>query len=208
VILTFFARTFFLLPFPGWQKLVGFVTSATVLSFGSGPLSLLAMRRQLPEQERPFRLPWVIFMCYLAFLSSNLIVFWAGWDTVWKLMIAVLIGYSVLIGHEFMYHQETPPLELRSGSWVIVWLIGLTGISFLGNYPTLDHHAGNLGLLNVAGSVIVLAIFSALIMWLAFSLRLSPSATRTHLEGVGNAHGEKLTGHAEPLDPELGETPF
>jgi DNA-binding NarL/FixJ family response regulator len=42
--------------FPGWQKLVGFITSATVLSFSSGLLVLAALRRQLPDQERPFRL--------------------------------------------------------------------------------------------------------------------------------------------------------
>ncbi|HET7662420.1 MAG TPA: APC family permease, partial [Rhodanobacteraceae bacterium] len=96
VIVTFFAGCIFLLPFPGWQKLVGFVTSATVLSFGSGPLALVAMRRQLPRQARPFRLPGVHVLAYLGFLSSNLIVYWSGWDIVWKLMIAVLIGYVVL----------------------------------------------------------------------------------------------------------------
>src|SRR5699024_5593261 len=87
LILTFVAGCIFMLPFPGWQKLVGFVTSATVLSFGSGPLALVAMRRQLPQQERPFRLPWAHVLAYLGFLSSNLIVYWSGWETVWKLMV-------------------------------------------------------------------------------------------------------------------------
>ena len=45
------------LPFPSWQQLVGFITSATVLSSASGPLVHASMRAQLPEQERPFRLP-------------------------------------------------------------------------------------------------------------------------------------------------------
>src|SRR5699024_1664068 len=36
VILTFCIGTIFFLPFPGWKKIVSFVTSATVLSFGSG----------------------------------------------------------------------------------------------------------------------------------------------------------------------------
>ncbi|MGH8162108.1 MAG: APC family permease, partial [Gammaproteobacteria bacterium] len=96
IILTFVAGTIFLLPFPSWQKLVGFVTSATVLSFGSGPLALLAMRRQLPRQNRPFRLPVAHGLAYLGFLSASLIVFWSGWDIVWKLMIAVILGYVIL----------------------------------------------------------------------------------------------------------------
>lgn len=180
VILTFVAGVIFLLPFPGWQKLVGFVTSATVLSFGSGPLALLAMRRQLPAQARPFRLPWVHGLCYLAFLSSNLIVYWSGWTTVWKLMLAVLIGYIILIIHEARYHRETPPLQLRAGAWVPVWLAGLTVISYLGNYPE-GTGAGNLHLLGIFGSIATLAVFSALIMWLALSLRLSPQQVQDQI---------------------------
>lgn len=36
VALAFVIGLIVFLPFPGWQKLVGFITSATVLSFGSG----------------------------------------------------------------------------------------------------------------------------------------------------------------------------
>lgn len=187
VILTFLAGIIFLLPFPGWQKLVGFVTSATVLSFGAGPLSLLAMRRQLPDIKRPFRLPWVVPLCFLAFLSSNLIVFWSGWDTVWKLMIAVLLGYVVLIWHEWRYSDKTPALEFKSGSWVILWLAGLTFISYLGNYPLVEKGAGNIGWLHLEGSFVVLALFSVFIMWVAQRSRLPDSSAQAHLDQVDQA---------------------
>ncbi len=172
VILTFVAGVIFLLPFPGWQKLVGFVTSATVLSFGSGPLALLAMRRQLPDQTRPFRLPWVNAIAYLGFLSSNLIVYWSGWETVWKLMIAVLIGYVILVVQELRNPAATPKLEFRSGAWVPVWLVGLSVLSWFGSYPDMDKQAGNLGLLGFGWAIIVFAVFSALIMWMAIALRM------------------------------------
>jgi amino acid transporter len=181
VILTFIAGAIFFLPFPGWQKLVGFVTSATVLSFGSGPLALLAMRQRLPRQERPFRLPAVGLTAYLAFLSSNLIVYWSGWDTVWKLMLAVIIGYLVLAVHEGRYRDSTPPLELRSGIWVIAWLAGLTLLSWLGSYPRVAAHAGNLGVLTFGWAILVFAVFSALILWLAVSQCLSTARMEAHL---------------------------
>lgn len=181
VILTFIAGTIFFLPFPGWQKLVGFVTSATVLSFGSGPLALLAMRRQLPKQHRPFRLPVPHVFSYLAFLSSNLIVYWSGWDIVWKLMIAVLIGYIILILHEASYHKTTPKMEFRSGMWVLFWLAGLAVISWLGQYPEPEKHAGNLDLLGFGWAIVVLALFSLLIMWIALSLRLPVEKVEAHL---------------------------
>ncbi|MDN5864843.1 MAG: APC family permease [Gammaproteobacteria bacterium] len=181
VILTFVAGTIFFLPFPGWQKLVGFVTSATVLSFGSGPLALLAMRRQLPRQARPFRLPWTLLLAYLGFLSASLIVYWSGWDIVWKLMIAVIIGYVILAIHEWRYKGQTPKLEFRSGFWVPVWLAGLTLISWLGEYPAREASAGNIHVLSFGWAILVIAVFSALVMWLAVSFRLPKEKVEKHL---------------------------
>ncbi len=181
VIVTFLAGLVFFLPFPGWQKLVGFVTSATVLSFGSGPLALVALRRQMPRQERPFHLPLAHVVAYLAFLSSNLIVYWSGWDTDWKLFVAVLIGYLALAFHEWRYGEDTPPLEFRSGAWVLVWLGGLAIVSWLGSYPNPAQHAGNLGLFDFGSAIAVLAVFSALVMWMATGLRLPTQRVEAHL---------------------------
>ncbi len=183
VILTFIAGVIFLLPFPGWQKLVGFVTSATVLSFGSGPLALVALRRSLPQQARPFRLPMGNAVAFLGFLSSNLIVYWSGWDIVWKLMIAVVIGYVVLLVHELRHPEITPRLELRSGLWVPLWLLGLAVLSWLGSYPDMDRHAGNLGLLGFGWAILIFAAFSAVIMQIALALRLPVAAIEEHLRG-------------------------
>ena len=181
VILTFIAGTIFFLPFPGWKKIVGFVTSATVLSFGSGPLALLALRDQLPDQERPFRLPLVKIVAFLGFLAANLVVFWSGWTTIWKLMIAVLIGYIILIIHEIVNKENTPDLEIRSGIWAIIWLIGLFIISWLGSYPDVSKHAGNLGVIGVGWDVIILAIFSLFVAWVAHTYRLPVDKVKAHL---------------------------
>lgn len=181
VILSFFVGIIFFLPFPGWQKFVGFVTSATVLSFGSGPLTMMALRRELPDHKRPFRLGGGWTIPYLAFLSSNLIVFWSGWDVVWKLMLTVLLGLVLLAVHEIGWGKLTPKLDFRSGFWVLPWLGGLTLISWLGRYPEPTQHAGNLGLLDLVGGVVVMVVFSALIMWLAHAFRLRGQAVTAHL---------------------------
>mgnify|MGYP000163889249 FL=1 len=182
VIVAFIVGLIFFLPFPSWQKLVGFVTSATVLSFGSGPLVLMALRKELPEYKRPFRLPGGIIIPYLAFLSSNLIVYWSGWDVDWKLAVAVLLGFSILIVHEAFYHRQTPRLDLRSGFWVIPWLGGLALISWLGSYPDLSAGKGNLGILDLATAILAIALFSALIMWIAHSMRLPRNRIKEYLD--------------------------
>lgn len=182
VILTFVAGTAFFFIFPGWEKIVGFVTAGTVLSFGSGPVALVAMRKQLPKQKRPFKLPYVNIICYAAFLAANLIVYWSGWADMWKLMIAVAIGYIVLIINEIANKKDTPDLEFRSGIWIIVWLAGLSLISWIGPYPLVSKGAGNLGLINVGQSVVIIALFSLFIMWLAVKSRLSVDKVKGHLE--------------------------
>ncbi|MHB8659482.1 MAG: APC family permease [Solirubrobacteraceae bacterium] len=45
------------LPFPGWQKLVAFITSASVIIYAAQCVSLAAMRRQMPDHRRSLRLP-------------------------------------------------------------------------------------------------------------------------------------------------------
>ena len=181
VIVTFLVGLIYFLPFPGWQKLVGFVTSATVLSFGSGPLALVAMRGSLPEHSRPFRLPGGWTIPFLAFFSSNLIVYWSGWETNWKLFVAVLLGFVVFGIHEAVRRGQTPPKDYRAGFWVLPWLGGLALLSFVGSYPEPSKHAGNLGWMTFESSFPVLAVFSALIFWLAYALRLPPDRVDAHL---------------------------
>ena len=41
------------LPFPGWQKLVSFISSASALMFAYAPISLAVLRRSDPDRERP-----------------------------------------------------------------------------------------------------------------------------------------------------------
>jgi amino acid transporter len=167
LILAFIVGCIFFLPFPSWQSLVSIVTSMTVLSFGSGPLALLTFRKQLPDRERPFRLPGVWLIASLALLSTNLIIYWAGWDQVWKMMLAIAAGYVLLAVFELTDRGHAPKLDFRHGWWVLLWFGGITLVSYLGSYSgTSASNAGerdSLGfgegiLANVALTVVVLAV--------------------------------------------------
>ncbi len=172
IVLAFFVGLIFFLPFPGWQKLVGFITSATVLSFGSGPLVLLALRKQLPDRERRFFLRGGVVIPFLAFWSSNLIVYWSGWDTDWKLFVAVLLGFALFAAYELTHRGTTPPLDLRHGMWVLPWFAGLAVLSYLGSYPEPAKAAGNLGVIDFNLGFLATFLLSVLVMWLAQRYRL------------------------------------
>ncbi|MBO0812485.1 MAG: APC family permease [Microlunatus sp.] len=133
LLITFIVALILFLPFPSWQQLVGFITSATVISFGSGPLVVASLRRQMPDRERPFRLPGGDIIPFLAFYSSNMIVFWGGWATNEKLFITVLIGYVLLVIFQLTGDKSRKPaLDFKAGAiWVIPWFICMVLVSYL-----------------------------------------------------------------------------
>src|ERR1700742_3702176 len=123
----------FLLPFPSWHSLVGLITGASVLMYAGAPLSLGAFRLQVPEAERPYRLPIANILSPVAFIVANLLIYWSGFEVVWKLGIVLLIGY-VLIGIYMAFDSKRPPLQFKSAIWLPVWLIGLGIISWQGQF--------------------------------------------------------------------------
>ena len=197
LILAFLIGLIVFLPFPSWQQLVGFITSATVLSFASGPLVHASLRQQVADHERPFRLPGGHVIPLLAFWGSNLIVYWSGWTTVWKLMVALLLGFVLLTVFVLSGQLKGQSLDVRAGAWVFPWLIGLTVISYLGNYP--EPAAGNQHVLNFGLSAGLLLLLSVGVYLMAYWFRLSPEQAQAYIdESVQEAKVEdaELAGEA------------
>ena len=178
MLLSFVVGLLLFLPFPSWQQLVGFITSATVLSFGSGPLVLAAMRRQIPDQERPFKLPGGHVIPFLGFWSSNMIVYWTGWETNLKLFLAVLLGFGLLIVTNLVHRArgESHRWDWKAGSWYVPWLLGLALFSWMSDY------GGGKGWLHFGSAVPVMLIFSAAIYALAYSVRLDTPTVEGYIE--------------------------
>lgn len=175
LLLAFVIGCLFFLPFPGWQSLVGFVTSATVLSFGAGPLVLLALRRRLPERERPFRLPLAWVISFLAIWASNLVVYWTGWEKDRFLFIAVAIGFVLYGVNHVLAKGKTPTPHFKNGWWIIVWLGGLCLISFLGGFGGASdpsESVGNLNLYGLLGGAIWTFILAVITVFLAYRFAL------------------------------------
>ena len=198
LILAWVVGCIFFLPFPSWQSLVGIVTSMTVLSFGSGPIALLVMRKQIPELARPFRLGrgalWPI--ASLALLSTNLIMYWAGWDQVWKMMAAIVLGYILLGIFQALDHGRAPRLEFRNGYWVLVWFAGITIVSYLGSYSGVSGQAdaGELNWLGFGAGIIANVILTIIVLAVAWTCQLPGDRVREILAESDNPEMAKVLG--------------
>ena len=180
LIVAFVAGLFFLLPFPSWHSLVSLVTGASVLMYAGAPLAMGAFRRQVPEADRPYRVPAGEVMAPIAFIIANMLIYWSGFETVWKLGVVIIIGY-VLIGICMAFDENRPPLDWRSAQWLPFYLIGIGVISWQGQYsggavaaPLNTNH------IPFWWDMLVVAAFSLVIYFWAMATRL-PKAEMLNL---------------------------
>jgi amino acid transporter len=150
--------------------MVSFLVSGMVLSYAMGPIALLCMRLELPQQKRAFKLPFAYIICPLAFYFCNLLSYWTGWDTIYKLTIAMLVGlavYAVTIWRARMTWQDT---GLQTGLWVVPYFSGLVLISYLGSF-------GGKNIIPFGWDFLVIGIFSLTIMLIAIKNRARMTST-------------------------------
>jgi len=167
IFINFFIGMFLFLPFPGWQDMVGFLVSGMVLSYAMGPISLLCLRLDMP-QKRLFRMPAANVLCLLAFYFCNLINYWTGWEIMWKLAIAMLIGLAFFIYGVLTNKIAKENLGLKSAVWLVPYFGGLVLISYLGAF-------GGLNVIPFGWDFLVIGLFSIVILYLAVKNRAGAS---------------------------------
>jgi amino acid transporter len=167
LIAAFVAGCICFLPFPSWQSLVGLITSASVLMYAGAPLSLGVFRRRLPDADRPYRLPAAGVLAPLAFVVANLIILWSGWDTDWKLGIAIVLGYLILVVSRVFHLNDKPPvLNWRAAQWLPPYLIGMGLIVYMSTF-------GPRSWIPLWWDIVVVAAFSLAIYYWAMQVALS-----------------------------------
>ena len=180
MIMAFVAGCIFFLPFPSWQQLVNLITSASVLMYAGAPLAFGAFRNRLADHPRAYTLPFGKAVAPIAFILANLIIMWSGWTTVYKLGIAILIGYVLLaITQVFKLNPIKPQLDFKAAQWLLPYLLGIGLITYLGSFgprtsPVL-HFGWDMG---------VVAVFSLVIYYWAQAVALPTERIQSMIDDV------------------------
>lgn len=170
--INFFVGALSFLPFPGWQKMVSFLSSTSILSYGIGPICLLAFRRLHPDTPRPFRLRGEKVVSYITFYACNLMLYWCSFEILWKLYLAVLIGFAVTL-----FHQRKSPWNCgRSIAWFFLYLTSLLILSYLGSF-------GGIKLFSFPWDLVLLFPYSVLMLFLS-QLCLEPAKKCQYLHNM------------------------
>jgi Amino acid transporters len=95
-----------LLSGPSWQTVVSFLTATLVIALAMGPVSLISLRRQLPDAQRAYRLPWAGVWCSSAFVLATWAISWCGTSSLRGASLIVLVpaGVFALADRQHLRH--------------------------------------------------------------------------------------------------------
>jgi amino acid transporter len=178
IILAFVIGEITFLPFPSWNSLVGLVTGATAIMYAFAPVSLAALHERDPERPRPYRAPFPKVLNPVAFIAANLIIYWGGFEAMWKLLFAIFIGRVLF---EIALHRakdvRRPDIDWRAASWIWPWLIGMTLIGLIGRYGNGSH-----AVLPDWWDLAVVIAFSLVIFYYAVGLAMESDKVKAAVE--------------------------
>ena len=137
LVLSFVIGLIFLLPFPSWSKLVGIVSSAVVLSYLAGPISIMVLRKTAPHMTRPIKIAGMKVIAPVAFVIGSLIVYWSGWPTNGYLLGLSLIGLILFFLGTKARGSDT---HWRSGLWFLIYQALIALVSYLGSSSFGGHN--------------------------------------------------------------------
>ncbi len=88
-----------------------------------------------PELDRPYLLPAAGLLSPASFVFATFIAYWSGWQTISTLMIALVLGYGLMgLARSLHLDLDPPRIEWASAWWLFPYLVGLSIVSYRGNF--------------------------------------------------------------------------
>jgi amino acid transporter len=145
----------FMLLFRGWGSLASVISVATIISYATGPVAVVVLRRIAPEAKRPLTIPWLRVIAPVAFALASLVLYWARWPLTGEVILIMAIGLPI-----YFYYQSKTGFtgfrdHLRGGLWLVVYLFWMALLSALGSAKF-----GGLGLLPFGWDMALVAVSS------------------------------------------------
>ena len=141
------------------------------MMYAFAPVSLAALHRVESQRPRSYRVPMPRFVLPAAFCSANLIIYWGGFDTTWKLVCAIAAGLLLFTAGAW-FSGTGAQHTIRNAIWIGPWLGGQVVIGLLGRYGS---SATNL--LPNWLDIIMVIVFALMIYYWAVRLSLTEQAT-------------------------------
>jgi amino acid transporter len=123
----------FLFFFRGWGTLAAVISVATIISYLTGPVSVVSLRRTAPGLHRPFRLPGLSVIAILAFVFSAELLYWAKWPLTGEIILLVVFALPLYFYYQWKNGWHDFGRQLTGAWWLVAYLPIIALVSYLGS---------------------------------------------------------------------------
>jgi amino acid transporter len=123
----------FLFFFRGWGTLAAVISVATIISYMTGPVSAMTLRRTAPDLHRPFRLPGLPVLAAFAFVFATELLYWAKWPLTGEIILLMVVALPVYFYFQAASGWNDFGRQLQGAWWLIAYLPTIALISWGGS---------------------------------------------------------------------------
>ena len=168
----------FLFFFRGWDSLAAVISVATIISYLTGPVSVMTLRRTAPELQRPFRLAGLPIIAGVAFIMSAELLYWARWPRTGEIILLMVVALPVYLYYQYRHGWHDFGRQMKGAWWLVFYLIALAVVSRIGSSKF-----GGLGLIPYGWDLVVVATIGLMFfLWGVQSGWRTPSVEAARLE--------------------------
>lgn len=145
----------FLLIFRGWGQLVAVISVSTIISYVTGPVAAVSLRKWGKEIKSPLRIKGLTIAAPLAFITISWVLYWARWPLTGEVILIMVIGLPIYFYYQHQDGWKKFKKEWVCGIWLICYLLTLALASWLGSRSFGGH-----GYLNTMQSMTVVSLLA------------------------------------------------
>ncbi|WP_369940595.1 APC family permease [Xanthomonas medicagonis] len=123
----------FLFFFRGWGTLAAVISVATIISYLTGPISAMALRKHAPDMHRPLRIFGLPVLAAAAFVLATELLYWARWPLTGEIIVLMLVALPVYAYYQHRQGWKDLRNNLRGASWLIAYLPTIALLSWAGS---------------------------------------------------------------------------
>ncbi len=172
----------FLFFFRGWGTLAAVISVATIISYLTGPVSVMTLRRTAPEIHRPLRLPLLWLIAALAFVFSAELLYWATWPLTGEIILLIVVALPIYFYYQARSRWEDFGRQMKGAWWLVVYMPAIAVLSWAGSAKFGGH-----GYIPYGWDLLVVAVVGLIFFgWGTKSGWRTPSVEAVLMEGEGD----------------------
>jgi amino acid transporter len=191
----------FLFFFRGWGTLAAVISVATIISYLTGPVSVMTLRRTASELHRPLRITGLPILAGIAFIMATELLYWAKWPFNGQIILLIVVALPVYLYYQAKSGWHDFARQMKGAWWLVVYLPVIAFTAWAGSTTF-----GGQGYLTYGTDLVVVAMIGLVFyVWGVKSGWRTPSVEAAQLAAQSNPASplvppdeetaERITGH-------------